>query len=166
MKILFANLAAALFVATPALADGKVYVQLPDLSAIEGREAQDMLHRVVLANVVSSNCADFAVTDAEWSLLTDAADLLAYGQLKLDTGRYDDQFYKPAFAALDAADTCRVEGPKVEDVLDELVAQGGSRDALPDQEAAYIAWRALMDEIQSKAIAEEAAAPVGKTKVK
>lgn len=166
LKRLGAAAATVMLCATPTLADGKIYVQLPDLSSYEGQRAEDFLYQVVLANVVSSNCAGFEVTDEEWSLLTDAADLLAYGQLKLDTNSYDDNFYDPAFAALDKAGTCESEGPNVENVLNELVQQGGSRTALPDQEAAYVEWRALMDRLQAEADASQPAAPTGKTKTK
>lgn len=145
----------------PAAADGKIFVQLPDLSAYTGAQAEAFLEQVVLANVVSSNCAGFEVSEEEWSLLTDSADLLAYGQLKLSTGDYDDDFYKPAFDALDQPGTCAEKGPEVEDVLNTLVSQGGSREALPDQEAAYEEWRALMDRLQ-----DEANAPAPKTKTK
>ena len=134
-----------------AVADGKIYVQLPDLTSYTGEEAEAFLAKVVLANVVSGNCAGYEVTEEEWSLLTDSADLLAYGQLKLSTGDYDDKYYSPAFAALDEAGTCEEKGPEVEEVLDELVARGGSREALPDQEAAYEEWRALMDRLQAEA---------------
>lgn len=145
-----------------AAADGKIYVQLPDLSGYSGAEAETFLREVVLANVVSSNCAGYEITDEEWSLLTDSADLLAYGQLKLAVGTYDDQYYKPAFAALDAPGTCEAEGPKVEAVLNQLVEDGGSREALPDQATAYEEWRALMDRLQAEA---ETPTP-GKTKTK
>lgn len=145
-----------------AAADGKIFVQLPDLSIYEGFQAEEFLKRVVLANVVSSNCTGYEITEEEWSLLTDSADLLAYGQLKLTTDDYDTYFYKPAFNALDEAGTCDREGPGVEEVLSELVEQGGSREALPDQEAAYEEWRALMDQLQAEANAPAA----GKTKTK
>ncbi|ODT71076.1 MAG: hypothetical protein ABS75_10110 [Pelagibacterium sp. SCN 63-23] len=137
--------------ASSVLADGKVYVQMPDLGAYQGAEAEQFLAEVVLANVVSSNCAGFEVTDEEWSLLTDSADLLAYGQLKIDTGRYDDEYYRPAFAALDEAGTCEREGPKVEEVLTTLVGHGGSRAALPDQDKGYKDWRKLMDRLSAEA---------------
>jgi hypothetical protein len=127
----------ALLLASPALADGKIYVQLPDVSDIGGAEAETLLHRVVLANVISSNCPDFAVTDEEWSLLTDSADLLARGQLQLSIDDYDSQYYGPAFAALDATDACATHGPDVQPAIDLLVELGGSRQALPDQDAAY-----------------------------
>jgi hypothetical protein len=51
MKTQLAFLTAALLWATPALADGKIYVQLPDLSSYAGQEAGDFLAEVVLANV-------------------------------------------------------------------------------------------------------------------
>lgn len=149
-KIVVAGLLLAVG-AQQAAADGKIYVQLPDLSAYTGQEAEDFLAKVVLANVVSSNCAGYEVTEEEWSLLTDAADLLAYGQLRLSTDDYDTNYYSPAFAALDQAGTCEEKGPEVEEVLSELVERGGSREALPDQNAAYEEWRALMDRLQAEA---------------
>lgn len=139
----------ALLLATPALADGKIYVQLPDLSSYQGQAAEDFLSQLVLANVVSSNCPDFSVSDEEWSLLTDAADILAKKNLRLSTDAYEAGYYKPAFAALDKADTCANEGPKVQGVIDQLVELGGSREALPDQEAAYEDWRAMQDALDA-----------------
>lgn len=148
--------------AQQAVADGKIFVQLPDLTSYSGAEAEAFLERVVLANVVSSNCAGYEVTDEDWSLLTDSADLLAYGQLKLSTDDYDTNYYTPAFNALDAAGTCEEKGPDVEAVLSELVELGGSREALPDQEGAYEEWRALMDQLQ----ADPNTPAAGKTKTK
>jgi len=148
--------------ASGALADGKIYVQLPDLGSYSGAEAEAFLERVVLANVVSSNCAGYEVTDEEWSLLTDSADILAYGQLKLSVDDYDAKFYSPAFAELDKTGTCETAGPDVEKVLDALVEAGGSREALPDQETGYRDWQALMDGLQG---GSEAPA-TGKTKTK
>ena len=95
--------------------------------------------------------AGYEVTEEEWSLLTDSADLLAYGQLKLNTDDYDTNYYTPAFEALDQAGTCEEKGPEVEEVLSELVDRGGSREALPDQDLAYEEWRALMDRLQAEA---------------
>lgn len=126
----------------PALADGKIYVQLPDLSGVSGEAAEAMLSEVVLANVVSSNCPAFSVTDEEWSLLVDSADILAREQLRLSIDDYDSRFYGPAFAALDKPDACETAGPQVQPTLDRLVELGGSRDALPDQAAAYEAMQA------------------------
>lgn len=159
MKHLLAILATSCVLTLPALADGKIYVQLPDLSGIGGAEAERFLSEVVLANVISSNCPDFAVTDAEWSLLTDSADILARGQLRLSIDDYDSQYYGPAFAALDQADACATHGPDVQPVIDRLVELGGSREALPDQDAAYQAE-------QARQAAWDAAATPGKTKTK
>ena len=142
MKRLFAILATSLVLTVPVLADGKIYVQLPDLSEIGGAEAESLLSQVVLANVISSNCPDFAVSDEEWSLLTDSADILARGQLRLSVDDYDNQYYGPAFATLDKADACATYGPDVQPTIDKLVELGGSRTALPDQDAAYQAEQA------------------------
>ena len=142
MKRLLTLLATSLVLTIPVLADGKIYVQLPDLSGIDGSAAEKFLGEVVLANVISSNCPDFAVTDEEWSLLTDSADMLARGQLGLSVDDYDSQYYGPAFAALDKADACATHGPDVQPVIDRLIELGGSRAALPDQDAAYQAEQA------------------------
>jgi hypothetical protein len=156
-SLMVASVMAMTLGAAPAFADGKIYVQLPDLTGYEGQRAEDFLHSVVLANVVSGNCPGFEVSEEEWSLLTDSGDILAREQLKLSVDDYDTNFYQPAFAKLDDPDTCAKEGPNVEPVLDELVNLGGSRDALPDQDAAYEAFSA-----------REASwdAPAGKTKTK
>jgi hypothetical protein len=142
MKRLLAAAALCLASTLPTFADGKIYVQLPDLSGFSGAEAETFLNEVVLANVISSNCEDFAVTDEEWSLLTDSADILARGQLGLSVDDYDSQYYGPAFNALDQADACATHGPQVQPVIDKLVELGGSREALPDQDAAYQAEQA------------------------
>ena len=162
MKPLLVSAAVALMLATPALADGKIYVALPDLSGVSGTAAETMLREVVLANVISSNCAEFSVTDEEWSLLTDSADILAHEQLNLSTDAYDSTYYDPAFSALDQADACATEGPKVQPMLEQLVALGGSRTALPDQEAAYQAMQAR----QAQWDALEPTPTPGKTKQK
>jgi hypothetical protein len=160
MQRLLAILATSLALAAPALADGKIYVQLPDLSGLDGAEAEAFLSEVVLANVISSNCPDFPVTDEEWSLLVDSADILAHEQLRLSVDDYDSQYYGPAFATLDKADACATHGPDVQPTLDRLVELGGSREALPDQDAAYQAEQAR------QASWDAAAATPGKTKTK
>lgn len=137
--------------ATPAFADGKIYVQLPDLTSYRGAEAEAFLTELVLANVVSSNCAGFEVTEEEWSLLTDSADLIAYGQLGLSVDATDADYYGPAFNALDEANTCANEGPKVEPILARLVELGGSRAPLPDQDAAYQAHQLLQAQWDARA---------------
>ncbi|MDB5529334.1 MAG: hypothetical protein JWR51_2437 [Devosia sp.] len=137
-KILLGLLGCAALV-QPALADGKVYVQLPDLSGYQDAAAEALLHRLVMANVVSSHCAGFAISDAELWLLLDTADIVAV-QLGLDTDLYGGDYSRPAYNALVEEETCPLEGPKVELTLRELVAHGGSRQPLPDQKAAAAAF--------------------------
>lgn len=156
---------ATLALAAPAFADGKIYVQLPDLSSYTGAKAEEFLHKVVLANVVSSNCTGYEVTEEEWSLLTDAADILAKQQLGLSTNDYDQSYYDPAFAELDKPGTCALEGPNVEVVIADLVHFGGSTTALPDQDAAYLEWRKMQDAWDAAEDAATSAAP-SKTKTK
>lgn len=142
MKIVVASVATILLLAGPALADGKIYVKLPDLSGIGGAEAETFLNEVVLANVVSSNCAGYEITEEEWSLLTDSADILAYEQLRLSVDNYDANYYGPAFDAIDRPETCEQVGPGVQSTIDRLVELGGSREALADQDAGYAADQA------------------------
>jgi hypothetical protein len=137
LKPVTAAIVLSLLMAAPALADGKVYVQLPDLSGYAEGEAEALLSEVVTANVISSNCPGFEVTEAEWSLLTDSADILARGRLGLSVDAYDTDYYGPAFALLDEAGACAEYGPRVQPILDQLVELGGSREARPDQDAAY-----------------------------
>ena len=159
-KLIGASLAGLMLV-TPALADGKVYVQLPDLSSLHGEGEKDFLRALILANVISSNCPDFAVTEAEWSLLTDSADLIAKGKLHLNSDTYDNEYFGPAFAVLEDDGACETHGPKVQPLLEQLVALGGSREPLPDQDAAYAEWSKMQDEWNAAD-----AAPMGKTKNK
>ena len=142
MNRLLAVAALGLALTLPVRADGKIYVQLPDLANIHGAQAESLLNEVVLANVISSNCEDFSITDEEWSLLTDSADILARGQLRLSVDDYDSRYYGPAFDTLDQADACATYGPQVQPTIDRLVELGGSRQALPDQDAAYQAEQA------------------------
>jgi hypothetical protein len=109
-----------------ALADGGVVVPLPDLSAFSAPQAEALLEALVTANVVSSNCAAFPVTDGEWTLITQSADLLAYGTLGLSVEDYDARFYDPAFALLDDPATCAARGPEVRGLIGLLEDLGGS----------------------------------------
>lgn len=163
MNRFYAATALCFALTAPALADGKIYVQLPDLSSYQGQEAEDFLHEVVLANVVSSNCTGAEISDEEWSLLTDSADILAH-QLGLSTDVYDEQYYGPAFDALDQNETCYVESPNVPVIIDKLVALGGSTVALPDQDQAYEDYQAMRAAWDAEAATE--APSTGKTKTK
>ena len=118
-----------LTLATPALADGGVTVQLPDPSQIASAASPDFLMQLVLANVVGMNCPGYALTDGEWALITGTADGVA-AALQIDTGAYDDQFYGPAFAALDQPGTCDTEGPRIAPLIQRLKTMGGSTDPI------------------------------------
>lgn len=135
MRMLMIAGLGAVLSAAPALADGKIYVQLPDLASYPAERSEGFLREIVVANVVSSNCPGYEVTDAEWSLLTDSAHILVK-QLGIAASVYNDDIYGGAFDMLDKPDTCAIEGPNVEYVLQELEDWGGSRDPLPDQQAA------------------------------
>jgi hypothetical protein len=137
MKRLFAAAALCLALTAPALADGKIYVQLPDLSQFQGEDAEIMLKELILANIASSNCAGYEITDEEWSLLTDSADLLARGQLGLSIAEYDEKYFMPAFDEIDKPGGCDVVGARVQPMIDLMVEFGGSVTALADQEAGY-----------------------------
>lgn len=123
------RLALCLFVATPALADGAVTVQLPEPGQIASAASADFLMQLVMANVVGMNCPGYILTDGEWALITGTADRVATA-LKIDTGTYDDQFYGPAFAALDQPGTCDAEGPKIAPLIDRLKQMGGGTDPI------------------------------------
>jgi hypothetical protein len=115
--------------ATPALADGGLTVPLPDpalLAALSDAQAEDLLEAVVTANVISSNCPDFPITDGEGALLVGTADILAYDMLQLGTEAYDARFYGPAFALLDDPAACASRGPEIAGLLQLLIDMGGS----------------------------------------
>lgn len=127
--LLAATSAGLLLASTGAFADGGVTVRLPDVSGVTADEARPLLAAIVEANVVGSNCAAYAITDGQWSLLTGTEDLLA-GKLGLDAGTLDDQYYHPAFAALDDPTTCDRVGPQVRGVIKKLVLMGGSTEPI------------------------------------
>ena len=62
--------------------------------------------------------------------------------MRLSVDDYDSLYYGPAFEALDRPETCDQAGPGVQPTIDRLVELGGSREALPDQDAAYQAEQA------------------------
>jgi hypothetical protein len=121
--------AVALFglLSSSVLADGGVKVALPDVADLVKADAITLLDDLVRANVASSNCTAFAVTDGEWSLITGTADLLA-ASLGIDTDGYDRVYYKPAFHDIDVdqAGFCDAYGPNVKPLIDRLVEMGGS----------------------------------------
>lgn len=91
------------------------------------KDASALLTRLVRANVASSNCAGYEVSNSQWKFITDTADQLA-NQLGLTVESYDALYYSPAFAALEEADFCASEGPKVMPLVEEMIALGGTVD--------------------------------------
>lgn len=138
-------LALAAGLATPALADGRVLVPLPDLSSYEGREAEQLVSQLILALVVGSNCPGAELTDAEHALIGDSADLLAHDQLGLSIDDYDDRVFGPAFDALDQPGTCEKVAPKIDRLIDQLLELGGSLEPFADQDAALAEWNVRQD---------------------
>ncbi|MFZ1470421.1 MAG: hypothetical protein WAT09_15815 [Paracoccaceae bacterium] len=123
MKHLVASF--ALILASPALADGGVSVRLPDDGALAAAASPAFLAQLVTANVVGMNCPGVSLSDGEWALLTGSADKVA-AALGLSTGAYDDQFYGPAFAALDDPATCSAKAPLIAPLIQRLKSMGGS----------------------------------------
>jgi hypothetical protein len=119
----------AVSLATSAQADGGVTVTLPDPSQIAAAASPDFLMQLVMANVAGMNCPGFALSDGEWALITGTADRTA-ATLQIDSGTYDDDYYGPAFAALDAPGTCDREGPRIAPLIDRLRGMGGSTDPI------------------------------------
>lgn len=114
---------------TPAFADGGVTVQLPDPGQIASAASPGFLMELVMANVTGMNCPGATLTDGEWALITGTADRVAEA-LQIDTGSYDDQFYGPAFAAIDQPGTCEAEGPRIAPLIERLESMGGSTDPI------------------------------------
>lgn len=129
MNRLVPALCLAALIAPPALADGGVTVRLPDPGRIASAASPEFLRQLVMANVIGMNCPGFILTDGEWALITGTADRIAEA-LHLDTGSYDEQFYGPAFAALDQPGACDSEGPKIAPLIDRLKDMGGSTDPI------------------------------------
>ena len=48
--------------------------------------------------------------------------------LGISTASYDEQFYTPAFAAIDQPGVCASEGPKIAPLLAHLRSMGGTTD--------------------------------------
>lgn len=114
-----------LSLALPALADGGASVKLPSDAAIAKAATPAFLAELVQANVVAMNCPGFGLDDGEWALVSGTANMVA-AVLNINAAAYDDQYYTPAFAALDNPDACDTKGPKVAPLIKRLKAMGGS----------------------------------------
>ncbi len=119
----------SLCLATPALADGGVTVQLPDPGQIASAASPEFLMQLVVANVVGMNCQGYILSDGEWALITGTADLVAEA-LQVGPAVLDERYYGPAFAALDQPGTCAAEGPGIAPLIDRLKSMGGGTDPI------------------------------------
>jgi hypothetical protein len=111
--------------ALPAAADGPVFrgaLPAPERLATAGPGA---LAAMVQAVVIGQNCPARRTTDGEWALLNGSADLVA-AHLGLDPQRYDDRFWRPAFALLDQPAGCARHGWAVPKALGWLRSLGGT----------------------------------------
>ena len=127
MMKLYALIGAVLAVpalAFPALADGGVTVPLPDTATMSPAEARALMTRLAEVNVITSNCPAYAVSDADWTLITGTGDQLA-GQLGLDAANYDKQVYGPAFKLLDDPQACDRIGPTAAPLIARLKSMRG-----------------------------------------
>lgn len=113
----------------PALADGGVTVKLPDPGQIAAAASPDFLMALVMANVAGMNCPGHALSNGEWALVTGTADRVA-GALKIGASAYDEDYYGPAFAAMDQPGTCDREGPKIAPLIQRLKSMGGSAEPI------------------------------------
>lgn len=113
----------------PALADGGVTVKLPDPGQIAAAASPDFLMALVMANVAGMNCPGHALSDGEWALVTGTADRVA-GALEIGASAYDEDYYGPAFAAMDQPGTCDREGPKIAPLIQRLKSMGGSAEPI------------------------------------
>lgn len=119
----------ALSLGGAALADGRVMVKLPDVSALSEEDAKKLIAALAQINVVTSNCPGYEITDGEWTLLTGTGDKLAQ-RLGLDPTEYDRTYYGPAFKLLDDPTACERIGPRARPVIDDLIRMGGGTDPL------------------------------------
>jgi hypothetical protein len=100
----------------------------PPTDDLGDKAASGLLRRLVTANVASSNCAGYEVSNAQWKFVVGTADQVA-NQLGLDSASYDERYYGPAFDALDDdPQFCVTEGPRVVPLIEEMVARGGAID--------------------------------------
>lgn len=124
---LLAALLASSLLALSAAADTGATVVLPDTSALPAAEARALLTQLAQVNVITSNCPAYALSDADWTLVTGTGDQLA-AQLGLDASAYDRQVYAPAFSLLDDPGACDRIGPTAAGLIARLRAMGGGAE--------------------------------------
>lgn len=106
-------------------------VPLPDISALSEDEADSLARDLARVDVITSNCAGYAVTDDEWRLLSGTGDLLA-ARLGLDPATYQRDYVGPAFDLLDDPSACDRIGPQARPLLNRLEEMGGATGPAAD----------------------------------
>jgi hypothetical protein len=133
MKTIAVAAGVMLVMATAALADGGIAVQLPDVSGLSDAEAKALIAELANVNVITSNCPAYPVTDGEWTLMTGTGDRLA-AKLGLDASAYDRTYFGPAFKLLDDPGACDRIGPTAKPLIRRLIGMGGGTTPLAQSE--------------------------------
>ncbi|ARO15147.1 hypothetical protein BVG79_01803 [Ketogulonicigenium robustum] len=151
MRALLAAILGGAVLAGAAQADGKIFVPLPDFTALEGdsARAEGLLREAFMVNVLMMNCSGVTYTEEMSSLVIDSAYLLGYGVLDLTTDALETGYSTPAFDYLDTPNACHNAQARSDKLITVLEGYGGSVIAYADQDQAYLDWRALMDEIEN-----------------
>ena len=129
MKARMAAAVVLVLSAGPALADGGVTVQLPDVSGLDDAEAERLIAELANVNVITSNCPAYPISNGEWTLITGTGDRLA-ARLGLDAAAYDRKYYGPAFRLLDDPGACDRIGPTARPLIQRLIGMGGGTTPL------------------------------------
>lgn len=110
-----------------ASAEDQLSVPLPNVAGLSASEAEALTRELAEVNVITSNCANYPISDGAWTLITGTGDLLA-AKLGLDPGEYDRSYYGPAFSLLDDPAACDRVGPKAEPLIERLIDMGGGTE--------------------------------------
>lgn len=105
-------------------AAGRVTVALPDVSGLARNDAESLARQVAEADVITSNCDDYPISDGEWTLLAGTGDKLA-ALLGMDPASYERDYYTPAFALLSDPASCDRIGPTAKPLIQRLIGMGG-----------------------------------------
>ena len=112
----------------------RLVVPLPDLSGLDGDQAQEMARRLARAGLVTAECPAYDVSDPEWQLLTGSTDAVMK-VLGVDAVTFDRDYVRPEFAAFSESDACDRLGPDVAVLITELEERGGSAQPVTPEPA-------------------------------
>lgn len=121
MKLWDAIMAAA--VLAGAILAGAQLVRAETLSAMTEADADDLLRQIVQADIISSNCDDFPISDDDWQLLNSSANFLA-AQLGLGPSQVERDYYGPTFDRLDQPGFCDLSGSQTAPLVARLRQMG------------------------------------------